>query len=263
MIDEAHDFDPDWFRCCTKALRDPQSSDLVIAVDGAQSLYSRNRDRSFTWKGVGVNAVGRSRRLSQNYRNTREILDFAWELAQAPVAADEETEVNVRIRPEDAIRSGPKPGYQACSRPVEEHAAIVHLVERYKKQGIAERDICVLYSRKEKNRIDDLFAALKRTGEVCWLTNGQDRSARDQFLSCPGVRLSTIHSAKGLEFPVVILSSLDQLPSSIQADEVRDSNLFYVGLTRAMDHLVVTWAGRSAFAERVLGSTKAVALSDS
>ena len=71
------------------------------------------------------------------------------------------------------------------------------------------------------------------------------------------------HAAKGLEFPVVILSSLDQLPSLIQADEVRDSNLFYVGLTRAMDNLVVTWAGRSAFTDRVLGSTKALALADS
>jgi superfamily I DNA/RNA helicase len=207
--------------------------------------------------------VGRSKRLGRNYRNTREILDFAWEVAQAPIAADEENEIHVIVRPEDAVRSGPEPGYQACSCPVEEHAAIVRLVERYKKQGIAERDICVLYSSNKKNRIDDLFAALKRTGEVCWLTNGRDPSARVQFLSRPGVRLSTIHSAKGLEFPVVILSSLDQLPSLIQADEVRDSNLFYVGLTRAMDNLVVTWAGRSAFTDRVLGSTKALALADS
>ncbi|MGE5296362.1 MAG: 3'-5' exonuclease, partial [Solirubrobacterales bacterium] len=189
-----------------------------------------------------------------------EILDFAWEVAQAPIAADEATETHVRIPPEDAVRSGPQPGYQACPRPVEEHAAIVRLVERYKKQGITERDICVLYPRNKKNRIDDLFAALKRTGEVCWLALAK---AGGQFMSRPGVRLSTIHSAKGLEFRVVILSSLDQLPSSIQADEVRDSNLFYVGLTRAMDHLVVTWAGRSAFTDRVVRSTKAVALADS
>ena len=26
-----------------------------------------------------------------------------------------------------------------------------------------------------------------------------------------------------------------------------DSNLFYVGLTRALEHLVVTWSGRGAF----------------
>jgi ATP-dependent exoDNAse (exonuclease V) beta subunit len=41
---------------------------------------------------------------------------------------------------------------------------------------------------------------------------------------------------------------------------LRDSNLLYVGLTRAMDHLAVTWSGRSDFADRVLRSNKAVPL---
>ena len=71
----------------------------VVAVDGAQSLYGR--PRSFTWKSVGINARGRSRRLAKNYRNTREILDFAWEVAQEPVADDDEdSETHVRVRPE-------------------------------------------------------------------------------------------------------------------------------------------------------------------
>jgi hypothetical protein len=44
---------------------------LLIVNDGSQSLYQR---RKFTWKSVGVQALGRSKRLSQNYRNTQEIL---------------------------------------------------------------------------------------------------------------------------------------------------------------------------------------------
>lgn len=260
LIDEAHDFDPDWFRCCTMALRDPQSSDLLIAVDGAQSLYGR--PRSFTWKGVGVNAVGRSRKLARNYRNTRQVLDFAWEVAQSGFPEDDTTETHVRIRPEEAVRFGPKPIYCACARPADEPAAIARLVRHHKEQGIADRDIAVIYPRKERNRIDELFAALRRTGDVCWITNDLDPTARDQFMARPGVRLSTIHSAKGLEFPVVILACLDQLPSSYRPDEVRDGNLLYVGLTRAMDHLAVTWAGRSAFTERVRQSDKAVPWTD-
>ncbi len=66
----------------------------------------------------------------------------------------------------------------------------------------------------------------------------------------------TIHAANGLEFPAAIVSAVDQLPSPIEPDELRDSNLLYVGLTRAMDHLVLTWAGRSSFTDRVLRSTK-------
>jgi len=36
----------------------------------------------------------------------------------------------------------------------------------------------------------------------------------------------------------------------------------YVGLTRAMDHLAVTWAGRSAFTDKVRQSSKAVEQAD-
>ncbi len=41
----------------------------------------------------------------------------------------------------------------------------------------------------------------------------------------------TIHGAKGLEFPAVIVSAVDQLPNPMDPDEVRDSNLLYVALT--------------------------------
>src|SRR5262249_5016991 len=76
LVDEAHDFHPDWFRCCVQAVKGGEAGDLLVAVDGAQSLY--RRPRKFTWKSVGVQTQGRSRKLSTNYRNTLEILDFAW-----------------------------------------------------------------------------------------------------------------------------------------------------------------------------------------
>ena len=75
-------------------------------------------------------------------------------------------------------------------------------------------------------------------------------------------RLLTIHAAKELGFAAVILSSLNQLHNPMERDEVRDSNLLYVGLSRATDHLVVTRAGRSGFTNRVLRSNKAVAIGD-
>jgi hypothetical protein len=53
---------------------------------------------------------------------------------------------------------------------------------------------------------------------------------------------------------------VDQFPSPMEPDEVRDGNLLYVGLTRAIDHLAVTWTGRSAFTDRILRASKAEAL---
>ena len=73
------------------------------------------------------------------------------------------------------------------------------------------------------------------------------------------MRLTTIHSAKGPEFPVAILTALDRLPNVRLRDESADSNQFDVGRTRALGQLVVTWGRRSAFTDRFLRSSKAVA----
>src|SRR5207302_209556 len=112
FIDEGHDFEPSWFRACVQALKGGEEGDLLIAVDGAQSLYGRPRE--FTWKSVGVNAVGRSKQLTSNYRNTREILDLAWEVTQSDVP-DQDTETHIRVRPTETLRQGPPPAYCACS----------------------------------------------------------------------------------------------------------------------------------------------------
>lgn len=64
------------------------------------------------------------------------------------------------------------------------------------------------------------------------------------------VTLMTLHSAKGLEFPVVFLTGLEEglfpitrtLNSNDELEEER--RLFYVGATRAEKKLYLTWAGR-------------------
>lgn len=59
-----------------------------------------------------------------------------------------------------------------------------------------------------------------------------------------GLVLSTIHGAKGLEWPTVIVAGCNEgiLPSkqAIAADEIEEERrLMYVAMTRAMDHLVI------------------------
>ncbi|HEY3934634.1 MAG TPA: UvrD-helicase domain-containing protein [Gemmatimonadales bacterium] len=63
-----------------------------------------------------------------------------------------------------------------------------------------------------------------------------------------GVTLMTLHTAKGLEWPVVVISGMEEglFPSS-RALEAPDGleeerRLCYVGITRAKDALILTWA---------------------
>ncbi len=82
-----------------------------------------------------------------------------------------------------------------------------------------------------------------------------------------GVTVTTLHSAKGLEWPVVFIvgASEGTLPIVYADTDARieeERRLFYVGVTRARDRLVVTWAltrpgsGRHRQASRFLASMR-------
>jgi len=56
-----------------------------------------------------------------------------------------------------------------------------------------------------------------------------------------GVQLSTIHSSKGREWNAVIMPGMqDGILPHENGDEKEEKNLAFVGMTRAMDHLVMT-----------------------
>ena len=62
-----------------------------------------------------------------------------------------------------------------------------------------------------------------------------------------GISLMTIHASKGLEFPVVILPDLQTWPRGEPKPE--DWRLFYVGITRAEEDLVLLSCGPNKFGE--------------
>lgn len=75
--------------------------------------------------------------------------------------------------------------------------------------------------------------------------------------AAPSVKLLTPHSAKGLEFPLVVILGLDALPLRDEPmdDEVR---LLSVGMTRAPHELLMSAAANSPRVQRVRNSLEAV-----
>jgi DNA helicase II / ATP-dependent DNA helicase PcrA len=73
-------------------------------------------------------------------------------------------------------------------------------------------------------------------------------SDADQYDAKSQVTLMTLHSAKGLEFPLVFLVGMEEglFPHSrtfLNPDDIEEERrLAYVGMTRAMDTLVLSWA---------------------
>ncbi len=64
------------------------------------------------------------------------------------------------------------------------------------------------------------------------------------------VKAMTMHSSKGLEFPVVAIPGLDRIPFGDQ-DPKAEAKLLYVAMTRAMEMLLMTCSRETDFVKRI------------
>ncbi len=135
-----------------------------------------------------------------------------------------------------------------------------------KETGLAE-GIKNIYKKKEEHtqrleNIDELLNEISRyelrTGEenaslldfleTYALEDDNDKVEENEKDDGNAVSLMTIHAAKGLEFPCIMLAGLEEtlFPHQRSLDEGQleeERRLFYVAVTRAMSRLVITYAG--------------------
>jgi len=237
LLDEAQDFGTSALKFALGLLQ-AGSDDFIIVADSAQNIYRRK----FSWKNAGIQAQGRTRILRINYRNTREILQFAsaflvaggdLEIDESP---DPENE-NAVIPPEAAKRRGPWPTLQICEDTREEATNVVQRVRRWASNGAGPRSIGVLYGTSRDGNAAAIYEALRSSKiDVFWLSDPKNKEAKDYLSSVrSSIVLSTIHSAKGLEFPYVVLCALWK----DQSERAENRKLTYVGMTRASHELAV------------------------
>jgi hypothetical protein len=232
LIDEGHDFRPEWLKLVVQMV-DPRSSSLLVLYDDAQSIYDTGKKRSFSFKSVGVQAQGRTTILKVNYRNTREILDFAARFAKELLTPSEADEDGVpRIAPISAGRSGQKPVLVKLPSLQDEAMYIADRLKAAHRDGTPWKDMAVLYRHWDPvgKLVNDCLRAegIPVTGQK-YLQFGDRQNT---------VKMLTYHSSKGLEFPLVAIPGIG-IPADEGADAEEEARLLYVAMTRATDELLV------------------------
>jgi hypothetical protein len=199
LIDEGHDFAPEWLKLVTQMV-DPATNSLLLLYDDAQSIYERSRTQQFSFKSVGVQAQGRTTILKINYRNTKQILQTANLIAADFLTADDRDDDGIPLlKPISCGRDGEAPLIIRLPTLREEAFAIADHLANAHQEGFAWGDMAVL-------------CADTKTRDLCAQALAQRKLPVENRLG-PGdfdpasnkVKVMTMKVSKGLEFPVVAL----------------------------------------------------------
>ena len=247
MIDEGHDFRPEWLKIVAQMV-DPSTNSLLVLYDDAQSIYGDGRKKKFSFSSVGIHAQGRTTILKLNYRNTTEVLSVAYEFAKEAMAPIEAGEDDVPlVEPQSAGRRGPVPVLNQLASISEEGDFIARELIAVNRKGSPWRDMAVLYRSRFVG--EKIVASLRSAGvPVQWLDDLKEKKKLRP--SEDSVKAMTMHSSKGLEFTVVAVPGLGYMPMK-EADEREEAKLLYVAMTRAMSLLLLTCHRESSFVARL------------
>ncbi|WP_342434138.1 3'-5' exonuclease [Neobacillus sp. FSL H8-0543] len=251
LIDEGQDFEADWLRLVSLLINaDTQS--LLLVEDRAQTIYQRKRSYL---QDTGLSFQGRSKVLSINYRNTQQIVKFAWEFYRKHSmfknkVVNRELEGEI-IAPQSTKRRGPEPGIVKAANFFEEMRIVARSIKNlHTEKKVPLEDILLLYRVKRTHRypiIDIIQRSLKDEGlPYFWITEN-DVSKRSYAKDDGKVKISTIDSSKGLDFRAVFIVNVDSMPFPLEENKEREVSLLYIGMTRAKEYLCLSYSGESEF----------------
>ncbi|HET6803871.1 MAG TPA: 3'-5' exonuclease [Frateuria sp.] len=246
LVDEGHDFEPDWYRLIVQMI-DPATNSLLVLYDDAQNIYGKADRRKVSWKSLGIQAQGRTTILKLNYRNTLEILAVARGFAnELLIERDDDGDGVPLVAPESAGRRGAVPELIRVDTAPAQLTVLVAQLRDEHAHGRPWSDIAVIFRNQWEG--EKLHEALEREGIPSRLAEGRGKGAL--FAVGDTVKLVTMHSSKGLEFPFVIIPGLGSLPKEGK-DEAEEARLLYVAMTRATERLVLIHHDDSVFSKRI------------
>ncbi|MCQ4286371.1 NERD domain-containing protein [Pseudomonas stutzeri] len=250
LIDEGHDFAPEWFKLVVQMV-DPATNALLVLYDDAQSIYrgkGKKTGLDFSFASVGIQAQGRTTILKLNYRNTLEVLSvaraFATELLSGRDAGEDGVPI---IVPESAGRRGAFPELIHCEGHWQEWDCLVTRIRDEQANGRVLNDMAIIY--RNNAQAEAAGRALTQAG-IAYASGTSSKGRGELYGSEDSVKIVSMHSSKGLEFGLVLVPGLGEMPKKGEA-EADEARLLYVAMTRAIDRLVMTYQAHSDFTKRV------------
>ncbi|MDX9800631.1 MAG: UvrD-helicase domain-containing protein [Spirochaetia bacterium] len=232
FIDEIQDINP----AALLALKKLASGHIFMAGDYSQTLYMPQPP--FTRAGIDIR--GSVKVLKTNFRNTKNIISTAEAFRKSflglNVYGDDDNLTDTAVT---TLRSGPEPELYAADSTEDLETLIIKRTNIFIDElGYDPSNICILVPRN--SHIDRLTEIFSHTSEK--LSKITEENFDFMRTSGKSVNISTIHSSKGLDFPVILLYLPEIVRYTRFSPETEESlavNLVYVALTRAMDHLNV------------------------
>lgn len=193
IVDEGQDFSANQVR----AIKNHLAADHTVTfiLDAAQRIYNA---RFFTWREVGMTIPSNATfRLTQNHRNTKQIAAFARQIIERLDVTDDGTMPDL----ESCTREGPLPKLLVGTFSKQ----MAYAVDYIKRFVDLKHDSVVFLHPKGGGWFRHVREQLHRAGlPYIDITREADWPAGDE-----NVALSTLHSAKGLEFDHVIMLGLN------------------------------------------------------
>lgn len=246
VVDEAQDLHAAHWKLL-RALVPVGDDDLFIVGDAHQRIY----DNRTTLSSHGINIRGgRSKRLTLNYRTTRQILGTSLGLL-GDATFDDLDDSTENLGGYRSVLGGAKPDLERYVSTTAELAALAARVGGWLGEGLKEEEIVV--TARTNKLAEAAVDALKGAG----IKAVQVKSRQTPAIGS-GVHVMTMHRIKGLEYRAVAIIGVgaDHVPQPSAVTPVsedglqhnrdmqRERSLLFVSATRAREQLAITWSGK-------------------
>lgn len=240
IVDEAQDLSPNALRLAVELCRHPGG--LYLTADADQSLYQN----SFSWQRIHEDLKFGGKNvhvLLKNYRNTKQVTEASRAFLMANSSEADMDQADWI----EGGESGPRPRV-VYTTPDTEIAKIKQAIRdavKCHKQPLSNVAILVAGDQKQASERGKAIARELSASQV----RARYMSSSDLRLDADCVKVLSLHTSKGLEFPIVLVVDVHDgvLPRNVAhlpveerlQERDKDVRLLYVGMSRAMKDLTL------------------------